>query len=83
MLTNPAMRRLFGATWEDEAKRIVAQFRATHDLWAGDPAFRDLLQRLAHLSLGVVGAIFRLEARRISLAQHVDGGERGERPSAL
>src|ERR1700742_555679 len=46
VLTNPAMRRLFGATWEDEAKRIVAQFRATHDLWAGDPAFRDLLQRL-------------------------------------
>jgi transcriptional regulator with XRE-family HTH domain len=46
VLTNPAMRRLFGATWEDEAKRIVAQFRATHDLWAGDPAFIDLLQRL-------------------------------------
>ena len=27
-------------------RRIVAQFRATHDLWAGDPAFRDLLARL-------------------------------------
>ena len=25
---------------------MVAQFRATHDLWAGDPAFRDLLARL-------------------------------------
>ena len=25
---------------------MVAQFRATHDLWAGDPAFRDLLGRL-------------------------------------
>ncbi|HEX3863209.1 MAG TPA: helix-turn-helix transcriptional regulator [Stellaceae bacterium] len=46
VLTNPAMRRLFGASWPDEAKRIVAQFRATHDLWAGDPAFRDLLERL-------------------------------------
>jgi transcriptional regulator with XRE-family HTH domain len=46
VLTNPAMRRLFGASWQDEAKRLVAQFRATHDLWAGDPAFRDLLQRL-------------------------------------
>lgn len=23
-----------------------AQFRATHDLWAGDPAFIDLLERL-------------------------------------
>jgi transcriptional regulator with XRE-family HTH domain len=28
------------------ARRIVAQFRATHDLWAGDPAFRELLARL-------------------------------------
>ena len=25
---------------------MVAQFRATHDLWAADPAFRDLLARL-------------------------------------
>ncbi len=25
---------------------MVAQFRATHDLWAGDPAFADLLKRL-------------------------------------
>ena len=46
MLTNAATRRLFGASWADEAKRMVAQFRATHDLWAGDPAFRDLLARL-------------------------------------
>src|SRR5580658_9218158 len=36
MLTNPATRRLFGAAWTDEAKRMVAQFRVTHDLWAGD-----------------------------------------------
>jgi transcriptional regulator with XRE-family HTH domain len=48
MLTNPATRRLFGAAWADEAKRMVAQFRATHDLWAGDPAFADLLARLRH-----------------------------------
>ena len=46
MLTRPEARRLFGAAWADEAKRMVAQFRATHDLWADDPAFRDLLQRL-------------------------------------
>ena len=25
---------------------MVALFRTTHDLWAGDPAFLDLLQRL-------------------------------------
>ena len=46
VLTDPDARRLFGATWADEAKRMVAQFRATHDLWADDPAFLDLLARL-------------------------------------
>lgn len=46
VLTLPATRHLFGAGWADEAKRIVAQFRATHDLWAGDPAFTELLERL-------------------------------------
>lgn len=48
MLASPDARRLFGAAWADEAKRMVAQFRATHDLWAGDPAFLDLLERLRH-----------------------------------
>ena len=46
MLTNLGTRRLFGGGWADEAKRMVAQFRATHDLWAGDPAFVELLERL-------------------------------------
>ena len=46
ILTLPATRKLFGAGWADEAKRVVAQFRATHDLWAGDPAFGALLERL-------------------------------------
>ena len=46
MLTNPVTRRLFGSSWADEARRMVAQFRKTHDLWAGDPAFVDLLDRL-------------------------------------
>ena len=46
VFTRPAARRLFGAAWPEEARRIVAQFRATHDLWAADPAFRDLLHRL-------------------------------------
>ncbi len=46
MLIDPDARHLFGATWADEAKRVVAQFRTTHDLWAGDPAFLDLLERL-------------------------------------
>ncbi|MDZ4380180.1 MAG: helix-turn-helix transcriptional regulator [Parvibaculum sp.] len=47
MLTNAATRRLFGDAWEREAKRMVAEFRKTHDLWAGDPAFAALLARLA------------------------------------
>ncbi len=46
MLTRPQSKRLFGAGWENEARRMVAQFRASHDLWAGDPAFRALLERL-------------------------------------
>ncbi len=46
VLTNPKTRALFGADWEREARRMVAQFRATHDLWAQDPAFTDLLERL-------------------------------------
>jgi transcriptional regulator with XRE-family HTH domain len=46
MLTNPNSRRLFAANWAGEARRMVAQFRATHDLWAGDPAFLELLERL-------------------------------------
>jgi transcriptional regulator with XRE-family HTH domain len=50
MLTNPAARRLFGAAWTDEAKRMVAQFRTTHDLWSGDPAFVTLLERLRQSS---------------------------------
>ncbi|MFE2375562.1 helix-turn-helix transcriptional regulator [Streptomyces sp. NPDC059398] len=46
LLTDPAARRLFGAGWADEARRVVGQFRAAHDLWAGDPAFRGLAERL-------------------------------------
>jgi hypothetical protein len=39
------MHKLFGAAWEDEARRMVAKFRQSHDLWASDPAFIDLLAR--------------------------------------
>ncbi|MGJ4893272.1 helix-turn-helix transcriptional regulator [Bradyrhizobium sp. HKCCYLRH3099] len=46
MLCRPRVRRLFGAQWKELARRMVAQFRATYDLWAGDPAFLDLLARL-------------------------------------
>ena len=46
VLTRKQARKLFGSDWTHIAKSMVAQFRATHDLWADDPAFRDLLQRL-------------------------------------
>jgi transcriptional regulator with XRE-family HTH domain len=46
VLTDARARALFGATWAEEARRMTAQFRATHDLWAADPAFVDLLARL-------------------------------------
>jgi PAS domain-containing protein len=46
MLTDPAVRKLFGASWSDEARRMVAQFRATYDDWAGDAAFAQLLEQL-------------------------------------
>ena len=46
MLLRPEARNLFGSAWTDEAKRMVAQFRTTHDLWADDPAFVSLLRRL-------------------------------------
>jgi PAS domain-containing protein len=46
MFNVPDARRLFGKSWAEEARRMVALFRATHDLWVGDPAFEDLLRRL-------------------------------------
>lgn len=46
LLTNPQARKMFGSGWEAQARRTVAQFRATHDLFADDPAFLGLLAQL-------------------------------------
>ncbi len=46
MFLVPSARRLFGSGWEGEARRVLAAFRATHDLLADDPAFAALLLRL-------------------------------------
>lgn len=46
MLTNKQTRKFYGAGWADVAKSMVAMFRATHDVWAGDTAFAELLTRL-------------------------------------
>lgn len=46
MMTNKQTRKSYGAGWTEVAKAMVAMFRATHDVWAGDPAFAELLTRL-------------------------------------
>ena len=46
MLTAPEARHLFGSGWAGEARRMVSLFRATYDLWAGDPAFEGLVARV-------------------------------------
>lgn len=47
VLTDPAARTLFGGGWATEARRLTALFRATFDLFANDPAFVDLVARVA------------------------------------
>ncbi len=46
VLTDPRAQDLFGQQLEMEAERMVALFRSTHDLWADDPAFIELISRL-------------------------------------
>jgi len=46
MFIKPDSRQLFGANWASEARRMIALFRATHDLYADDPAFVELVERL-------------------------------------
>ena len=43
-------RGLFGDGWTTVARAMLAQFRATHDLWAGDRAFAELVDRLRRTS---------------------------------
>jgi PAS domain-containing protein len=46
MFIEPGSRRLFGAAWSDEARRMIALFRATYDLHADDSAFVELVERV-------------------------------------
>ena len=46
MMTNPDARALFGSSWADEARRVVAAFRSQYDLNDGEPAFVDLVEEL-------------------------------------
>ncbi|KLU26504.1 XRE family transcriptional regulator [Caballeronia mineralivorans PML1(12)] len=46
MFIEPGSRRLFGAAWSDEARRMIALFRAIYDLHADDSAFVELVERV-------------------------------------
>lgn len=46
MFADQEARRLFGAEWAAEARRMLSLFRATHDLWPSDPTFEELVKRL-------------------------------------
>lgn len=46
MLLDPVARKLFGGTWAAEAQRMVSLFRVNYDLWAPDPSFVKLVERL-------------------------------------
>ena len=46
VLTDPGARALFGPGWAVEARRMVALFRATFDLFADDPAFLSLVSEI-------------------------------------
>lgn len=46
MLTDAHAKQVFGDLWAEEARRVVALFRATHDLWPGEPAFAALVTRV-------------------------------------
>ncbi|MFC4150410.1 helix-turn-helix transcriptional regulator [Micromonospora mangrovi] len=46
LFLEPDARRLFGAGWADDARRVLAKFRVAHDLHPADPAFTGLTARL-------------------------------------
>ncbi len=46
MFLEPAARRLFSTSWANEARRMIALFRTSHDRHASDPAFVALVARL-------------------------------------
>jgi len=50
IFADPRARALFGDGWPNVARAMLAQFRATHDLWAGDPLFAELVDRLRQTS---------------------------------
>jgi hypothetical protein len=54
VFADPRAKLLFGDGWAPVARAMLAQFRAIHDLWAGDPAFAELVDRLRQASAAFV-----------------------------
>ena len=50
VFADPRARALFGDSWPSVARAMLAQFRATHDLWASDPSFAGLVDLLRQSS---------------------------------
>jgi transcriptional regulator with XRE-family HTH domain len=46
VLTTPEGRAVFGEAWAGEAQRLLALFRGAYDMFADDPAFVELVERL-------------------------------------
>jgi len=46
LLLDPRARQAFGRHWRDDVRTAVSRFRAAYDLWAPDPAFTALVERL-------------------------------------
>ncbi len=46
MLTDTQARRVFGETWANEARGVVALFRTAYDLWPGEPVFAAIVERV-------------------------------------
>lgn len=55
VFTDARARVLFGDGWSTVARRMLAQFRAVHDLWAGDASFAALVDRLRRASPAFAG----------------------------
>lgn len=47
---DPRARQLFGSGWAETARAMLAQFRATHDLWGASAPFAELVDRLRKAS---------------------------------
>lgn len=55
VFADPRARALFGDGWSTVARAMLAQFRASHDLWADDSSFAALVDRLRRAAPAFAG----------------------------